>query len=56
MRRKGDNGVLPRTPRSPCKADGALSFAVISIICDNRAATTYPATPANPPSYPAYDR
>lgn len=50
MRRKGDDGVLPRTPRSPCEADGALSFAVIY---DILAATTYPTTPANPLSYPA---
>lgn len=28
MRGKGYDGVLPRTPRSPCEADGALSFAV----------------------------
>lgn len=54
MQRKGDDGVLPRTPRSPCEADGALSFA--AVICDSREATTYPTTPANPLSYPAYCR
>lgn len=53
MQRKGDDGVLPRTPRSPCEADGALSFAATAVICDSREATTYPTTPANPLSYRA---
>lgn len=56
MQRKGDDGVLPRTPRSPCEADGALSFAATAVICDSREAATYPTTPANPLSYPAYCR
>ena len=56
MQRKGDDGVLPRTPRSPCEADGALSFAVTAVICDNREVVIYLATPANPLSYPAYCR
>lgn len=56
MRREGDDGVLKRTPRSPCKADAALSFAVTAVIYDSREATAYPTTPANPLSYPAYCR
>ena len=53
MQRNGDDGVLPRTPRSPCETDGALSFAAATVICGSLAATTYPTTPANPLSYPA---
>lgn len=56
MQRNGDDGVLPRTPRSPCETDGALSFAAATVICGSLAATTYPTTPANPLSYPAYYR
>lgn len=56
MQRKGDDGVQPRTPRSPCKTNDALSFAATAVICDSREATTYPTTPANPLSYPAYCR
>ena len=56
MQRNGDDGVLPRTPRSPCKTDDTLSFAAATVICGILAATTYPTTPANPLSYPAYYR
>ncbi len=53
MQRKGDDGVLPRTPRSPCEADGALSFAATAVICGSLEEAAYPTTPANPLSYPA---
>ena len=53
MQRKGDDGVQPRTPRSPCKTNDALSFATTTVICGSLAAATYPTTPANPLSYPA---
>lgn len=56
MQRKGDDGVLPRTPRSPCEADGALSCATATVICGSLAAIVCPTTPANPLSYPAYCR
>ena len=56
MRRKGDDGVQPRTPRSPCKTNDALSFAATAFICDSLAAVTYPTTPANPLFYPACNR
>lgn len=53
MQRKGDDSVLPRTPRSPCEADGALSFVITTFTYDILEVTTYPTTPANPLSYPA---
>ena len=45
-----DSGILTK------QAVSALSFAATAVICDNPEGVIYPTTPANPLSYPAYDR